>query len=134
MQVNRQHRLLTLAAFAVLWLPLLSAAGCQQPNRGNEGCTRPRLIVFTASWCKACQRDKPLVLQIEAAGVEVRVYDIDKSPDLARRHGVTVVPTYLYYACGQTAVRVNTAAEVLVLVNRSRSAGTNHPHPRGTNP
>lgn len=124
MRCSQQRGRLTSAIFALLAMAMLSlVVGCEQPPQNNGGCgpcTRPKLIVFTASWCDPCQRDKPLVLQIEAAGVEVRVYDIDKSPDFARKCGVTAVPTYFYYECGKTIVRVNSAAEVLVLVNRWR--------------
>lgn len=92
---------------AVLW------AGCIQPI-DNE---RPKVLVFSATWCDLCQRDKAMLVQVEAMGVEVQVIDIDACPDLAQKYGVTSVPTYFIYVNGRNTQRTN---DVSVLVNLVR--------------
>ena len=81
---------------------IVGAIGCQSgvpeqprhiaaplsPSR-PDACTRPKLIVFYATWCGPCQRAKPFVTQIEAAGVEVVRYDIDAQPEMVRKYKVS---------------------------------------------
>jgi thiol-disulfide isomerase/thioredoxin len=55
---------------------------------------RPTLIVFFATWCNPCQRAKPAVDRLEAAGVHVVRYDIDQHLDLVQKYGVASVPTF----------------------------------------
>jgi thiol-disulfide isomerase/thioredoxin len=95
--------------------------GCEQPQPPtppNGPCQRPVLLVFTASWCGPCKEQKPLVAQIEAAGVDVRIYDVDENPAMARQYGVTAIPTYIFCLCGRKPLRTNNAGEVLVIVRK----------------
>jgi len=109
--------LLPLAALLVL---LALIAGCVTPQeRGQQGdCQRPTVLAFTASWCGPCERAKPALIQIQAAGVDVQIIDIDEHPDLARKYGVTSVPTFIVYICGREPVRTN---DILVVVSLTRS-------------
>jgi thioredoxin 1 len=94
-------------------------AGCETPlppEQGHQGgCQRPKVLAFTASWCEPCQRAKPALIQIQAAGVDVEIIDIDERPELAKQYGVTSVPTFFVYVCGKTAVRTQDISVVVSL-------------------
>ena len=113
--MNRRN---VLAALVVL---LALCAGCEMPQQQQQdrqgGCRRPKVLAFTASWCVPCQRAKPALVQIRAAGVDVEIIDIDDRPDLAKKYGVTSVPTFIVYVCGKTPVRTN---DILVVVSLTR--------------
>jgi thioredoxin 1 len=101
---------------------LVLIGGCEMPQQGQQGqcpngCRRPKVLAFTASWCAPCQRVKPALIQIQAAGVDVEIIDIHQRPDLARKHGITNVPTFIVYVCGKEPVRTN---DVLVVVSLTR--------------
>ena len=75
------------------------------------------LLVFSASWCQPCQRLKPAVVEIEATGVKVTRVDIDQHPDLARKYGVTSVPT-MFVTVGNKTTRTQDIDEVRRLLKR----------------
>lgn len=68
----------------LLALVLVCLAGCQQQTT---------LIAFTASWCPACQKDKPVLKQFDAC--RVLSVDVDRNPRLADRMNVQTLPTYV---------------------------------------
>jgi thiol-disulfide isomerase/thioredoxin len=105
------------SVLAALLVLLALIAGCEVPQQQQGGCQRPKVLAFTASWCAPCQRAKPALVQIRAAGVDVEITDIDEHPDLARKYGVTSVPTFIVYVCGKTPVRTN---DILVVVSLTR--------------
>jgi thiol-disulfide isomerase/thioredoxin len=93
--------------------------GCEQPQTPmplNGPCRRPVMLVFTASWCGPCREQKPLVARIEAAGVDVRLYDVDENPAIARQYDITATPTYIFYLCGRKPLRTHDANEVLTII------------------
>jgi thiol-disulfide isomerase/thioredoxin len=101
---------LPLAALALA----LCIAGCEAPPENKCGpCSRPKVLAFTASWCVPCQRAKPMLVQIQAAGVDVEVIDIDARPDLAAKYSVTNVPTFFVVVCGKSTVRTQDIAVVV---------------------
>ena len=102
---------LPLAAMALA----LSIVGCEGPQQPpNSGpCSRPKVLAFTASWCVPCQRAKPVLVQIQAAGVDVEIIDIDARPDLAAKYGVTSVPTFFVHVCGKSTVRTQDVTVVV---------------------
>jgi thiol-disulfide isomerase/thioredoxin len=102
---------------AILLVLLALTAGCEASQEGPQGrCSRPKVLAFTASWCAPCQRAKPALAQIRAAGVEVEIIDIDAHPDLAKKHSVTSVPTFIVYVCGKAPVRTNDIRVVVFLI------------------
>jgi len=103
---------------AVLW-----AGGCIRPSPVapipiDNRCAQVKVLVFSASWCAPCQRDKAVLVQVAAMGVEVQVVDIDARPDLARKYGVTSVPTYFVYVGGRNVQRTNDISVVVNIVRR----------------
>jgi thiol-disulfide isomerase/thioredoxin len=101
-------------------LVALLVAGCETPQQGQQGqcpngCQRPKVLAFTASWCAPCQRAKPALVQVRAAGVDVQIIDIDEHPELARKYGIANVPTFIVYVCGKEPVRTNDVSVVISL-------------------
>jgi len=101
---------------ALLLVLLAMTAGCEASQEAHQGrCSRPKVLAFTASWCAPCQRAKPTLIQIRAAGADVEIIDIDAHPDLARKHGVTSVPTFIVYVSGRKPARTNDVSVVVAL-------------------
>jgi len=106
--MHKAHSFLTRVALPLAALAMaLCIAGCEGPQRqpNRSPCSRPKVMAFTASWCAPCQRAKPVLVQVQAAGVDVEIIDIDARPDLAAKYGVTSVPTFFVYVCGKSTVR-----------------------------
>jgi thiol-disulfide isomerase/thioredoxin len=106
----------TFLLFIVL-LPLIAGCATLPKKEPRQGCSHPRVLAFTASWCCPCQRAKPVLIQIQAAGVEVEIIDIDAQPELAKQYGVASVPTFFVYVCGKRAVRTQ---DINVVVSLAR--------------
>jgi thiol-disulfide isomerase/thioredoxin len=68
---------------------------CPKPNA-------PELTVFSAKWCGACQRAKPIVSQIERLGVKVIRVDADEQPQLLKENNVRSLPTFIAVKDGKT--------------------------------
>ena len=67
------------------------------------------LVDFSATWCGPCQMLAPILEEVaaEAAGrAAVYKLDIDESPVVAARYGVSAVPTVLAFEGGQVKGRV----------------------------
>jgi len=62
------------------------------------------LVDFWADWCPPCRMLSPLVDELaeEFAGrVKVGKLDVDGSPDVASRYGITSIPSLLVFRAGQ---------------------------------
>jgi len=113
--MRRANTFLTRVALPLAAMVIaLSITGCESQQQNNCGpCSRPRVLAFTASWCVPCQRAKPALVKIQAAGVDVEIIDIDARPDLAAKYGVTSAPTFFVYACGKSTVRTQDVTVVV---------------------
>ncbi|HOW66120.1 MAG TPA: thioredoxin [Candidatus Paceibacterota bacterium] len=64
----------------------------------------PVLVDFFATWCGPCRMLTPVLESVskefEGRAKVVKV-DIDESPELAARYGITAVPTLLLFAGGK---------------------------------
>lgn len=65
---------------------------------------KPVLVDFFATWCGPCRMVAPVLDEIaEEVADKALVYkvDIDQSPDVASRYGVSSVPTLMVFENGQ---------------------------------
>lgn len=78
---------MTLATTLVLALLTASAPAADRDA--------PVLLDFHAEWCGPCKQMRPAVKQLSERGYPVRSIDVDESPDIAERYGVSQVPTFV---------------------------------------
>jgi thioredoxin 1 len=65
---------------------------------------KPVFVDFWAEWCPPCKRIAPLVDELgkEYAGrAVVAKVDVDKSPQVASRYGITSIPTLIVFKGGE---------------------------------
>lgn len=65
---------------------------------------RRQIVAFQATWCGACQQDKPELATLDSELEVVRI-DADQRPDLVERFGVTALPTYVVMKDGREVGR-----------------------------
>ena len=72
------------------------------PVIGFIQTAKPRVTIYSASWCRPCQALKAHVAGDPPAlrGRVVRFVDIDLDPDRADEHDVRKVPTVIFYSGG----------------------------------
>ena len=70
---------------------------------------RPVLVAFTADWCPPCQKMKPELLDFAASTrrATVGTVNIDISPSLASRFGITAIPTLIIFQDGKPSSQVS---------------------------
>jgi len=69
---------------------------------------QPVLVDFWAAWCPPCRMLSPLVDEVarEYDGrVKVGKLDVDSSPEVASRYGITSIPSLLVFQGGQVVAQ-----------------------------
>lgn len=116
-----QLRVSQFITFCVLLatIAFLAVFGCKSAKGRNPDSCKVSVMAFTAEWCAPCKRAKPALIAIQASGVQVTIVDIDKKPDMARKYGITSVPTFIVRTC-KGVVRTQKIATVMQLTEVCR--------------
>lgn len=64
-----------------------------------------QLLVFSAVWCGPCGQLKQSIASTELPVDNLRVYDVDESPDVAATYSIRSVPTSILLIDGQIHAR-----------------------------
>ena len=116
----------------IVSLTLAAFAGCESSSIDVAPPTVSRQIVaFQATWCGACQRDKPTLAQIEKS-VPVTRIDSDAHPEMVQQYGITALPTYILYRDGQEIGRTSQIQELQQWLSATNGVASAHPEPRQT--
>ena len=83
---------------------------------------KPTLVDFYADWCGPCRMVAPTVEEISAERADINVVkvNVDDSPELAIRYGVSSIPTLLVFKAGELvsrAVGVRGKAQILEMID-----------------
>jgi thioredoxin 1 len=99
-----------LLAFAVVMLASLgattAAAQTNLPAAGTNAPAKPalpKLLDLGAGKCIPCKMMAPILEEMKTNYVgqlEVEFIDVWKNPDAGKKHGVTVIPTQIFYDAG----------------------------------
>jgi thioredoxin 1 len=54
-----------------------------------------KLLYFSATWCGPCKAMKPVIAELESAGLSVDRIDIEESPLVAETFKVMSIPTFV---------------------------------------
>lgn len=70
------------------------------------------LYVYSRPSCNACRMAKPIVDRLIKEGFNIKVIDVERSPQKAGKAGVAFLPTFIHYADGKETKRIKgTASE-----------------------
>ncbi|MBO5315793.1 MAG: thioredoxin [Clostridia bacterium] len=80
------------------------------------------LVDFYADWCGPCRMVAPTVEEIAAERTDINVVkvNVDNSPELAVRYGVSSIPTLIVFKGGEPkakAVGVKTKAQLIDMID-----------------
>jgi thioredoxin 1 len=83
-----------------------------------ESAQQPALVYFTASWCGPCKLMSRITLADPAlsetvSDIEHVAVDIDEHPDLASKHGIGAVPTFIMLSTADDEVERTTGFQAV---------------------
>lgn len=93
-------------------VPIKQSVAPTPPAPISKPIERPELLVFEATWCKACRSIADKIDQIEASGIKVTRIDADQHPEVLLQYKVTSLPTMILKV-GDTVKRSQDISEVL---------------------
>jgi thioredoxin 1 len=113
-------RLFTTAALLMMFAPTAVAADTYQDRLStrHQARTAPpatqasysvpaakanRIVVYSASWCGACRRLKPVLASLKQEGYTVVYRSVEKNPDQLK-FSYTALPT-IYFLSGESLVK-----------------------------
>ncbi len=65
-----------------------------------------RSLAFTATWCGPCQKILPILRSIAEQGAPIQFVDVDREPELAKRHQITSIPAVIVEEDGREVERL----------------------------
>lgn len=71
-----------------------------------------KLLDFWAEWCGPCKFMNPIIEELEkemAGKVTIEKIDVDEHQDVAAKHGVLSIPTYIVEKDGKEVERITGA-------------------------
>ncbi len=83
---------------------------------------KPTLVDFYADWCGPCRMVAPTVEELASERDDINVVkvNVDNSPELAVRYGVSSIPTLILFKGGEPkakAVGVKTKAQLIDMID-----------------
>ena len=88
------------------------------------GGDKPVFVDFYATWCGPCQMMMPVIDELakEAKDFTVAKLDIDQAPEVAAKHNVMSVPTFILFKDGKEAARMMGAMPKDLLLEKIEAA------------
>jgi len=75
---------------------------CPHPIICEQGdCQRDYAIIFSTEWCGPCKQLHKLADKLIAEGYRIYFWDAEKAPSMAKRFGISNVPTTIFFNHGQ---------------------------------
>lgn len=89
-----------------------------------DGCEKPVLVDFYATWCGPCQMMSPILEQVGSQlrdRIQIVKIDADKYPRLASNYQIEALPTLVLFKNGQPTERIEGVVQAPQLIQRLQS-------------
>ncbi len=97
---------LNMHLFGRLYPAIVSAFVLATMTVANTSAADSVLLAFSSDHCGHCQVMVPTLRQLEQSGTPIRHVNVNAEPQLARRHGIRQVPTYVVLSAGRELTRL----------------------------